>query len=145
MPEKNLLLLMCLSLLSIGILRWPIPVVQKRMKALLSIKNDVSLRGISMRWLNYILKNRARLCLVDANADLLPAPLLRKYIAYAREYVHPVLGEEAKKEIKDFYLHLRMSQYSNDSTPITPRQLESLVRLAQVRTAKCNIYYINIF
>lgn len=91
------------------------------------------------------MKNRAQLCLVDANADLLPASLLRKYIAYAREYVHPVLGEEAKKEIKDFYLHLRMSQYSNDSTPITPRQLESLVRLAQVRTAKCNRYYVYIY
>lgn len=64
--------------------------------------------------------------------DLLPAQLLRKYIAYAREYVHPLLNEEAKQEVNDFYLQLRQSQYSNDSTPITPRQLESLVRLAQV-------------
>ncbi|XP_057371911.1 DNA helicase MCM8-like isoform X2 [Daphnia carinata] len=76
---------------------------------------------------------RVRLCLNDVDADLLPAPLLRKYIAYAKEYVHPVLNEEAKKEIHDFYLHLRMSQYSTDSTPITPRQLESLVRLSQAR------------
>lgn len=76
---------------------------------------------------------KARLCLNDVDADLLPAPLLRKYIAYAKEYVHPVLNEEAKKEINDFYLHLRMSQYSTDSTPITPRQLESLVRLSQAR------------
>ena len=76
--------------------------------------------------------SRSRLRLECGEVDLLPAQLLRKYIAYAREYVHPLLNEEAKKEVEDFYLHLRQSQYSNDSTPITPRQLESLVRLAQV-------------
>lgn len=78
---------------------------------------------------------RSRLQLIDSNADLLPSQLLRKYIAYAREYVHPVLDEEAKMEINHFYMHLRASQYTNDSTPITPRQLESLVRLSQVRVA----------
>ena len=66
------------------------------------------------------------------DVDLLPVQLLRKYIAYAREYVHPQLDEGAKQEINDFYLQMRQSQYSSDSTPITPRQLESLVRLAQV-------------
>jgi len=67
------------------------------------------------------------------DVDLLPVQLLRKYIAYAREYVHPQLDEGAKQEINDFYLQMRQSQYSSDSTPITPRQLESLVRLAQAR------------
>lgn len=64
--------------------------------------------------------------------DLLPMPLLRKYIAYARKYVHPILEPEAKNEIKQFYLHLRSSNHDQDATPITARQLESLVRLAQV-------------
>lgn len=69
----------------------------------------------------------------EAEVDLLPAPLLRKYIAYAKEYVNPVLDDEARKEVEDFYLQLRRSQYAKDSTPVTPRQLESLVRLAQAR------------
>ncbi|KAK1697565.1 hypothetical protein QYE76_014262 [Lolium multiflorum] len=43
----------------------------------------------------------------------LPEPLLRKYISYARNYVTP--------------------RTSTDGTPITARQLESLVRLAEAR------------
>lgn len=31
-----------------------------------------------------------------AEGSLLPVQLLRKYIAYAREHVHPVLSDEAK-------------------------------------------------
>jgi type VI protein secretion system component VasK len=31
-----------------------------------------------------------------ADGSLLPTQLLRKYIAYAREHVHPVLSDEAK-------------------------------------------------
>jgi len=42
------------------------------------------------------------------------------------------LEEEAKKEIQKFYMELRRSHHAKDSTPITLRQLESLVRLAQV-------------
>lgn len=87
-------------------------------------------------WFLVSFVRRSRLQLVDNTSDLLPAQLLRKYIAYAREYVHPQLDEDARKEIGDFYLHLRTSQYSNDSTPITPRQLESLVRLSQVRITR---------
>jgi DNA helicase MCM8 len=69
---------------------------------------------------------------IEGNAELLPHQLLRKFIAYARTYVHPKLDEEAKKAIQDFYMQLRQSHHANDSTPITLRQLESLVRLAQV-------------
>lgn len=61
----------------------------------------------------------------------LAAPLFRKYIAYAREYVHPKLDSQAKKDLMNFYIELR-KKHTNDSTPITPRQLESLVRLTQV-------------
>lgn len=66
------------------------------------------------------------------NITLLSTSLLRKYIAYAREYVHPVLDEEAKLELKKFYLSLRSSRHSGYSTPVNPRQLESLIRLAEV-------------
>lgn len=94
---------------------------------------------ILIRVLNFLMETpiidsfrRARLRLDGEEVDLLPAQLLRKYIAYAREYVHPTLDEEAMKEVEEFYLHLRSSQYTSDSTPVTPRQLESLVRLTQV-------------
>jgi len=54
---------------------------------------------------------------------------LRKYIAYAKRNVFPVMTEEAIETIKNYYVSLRAS--SEDSIPFTPRQLEAFVRLAE--------------
>ncbi|KAI9293941.1 MCM-domain-containing protein [Neoconidiobolus thromboides FSU 785] len=69
----------------------------------------------------------------DEEMDLLNLPLFRKYIAYARQYVHPKISPNAAKKIKDFYLELRAKHHSKDSIPITTRQLESLIRLVEAR------------
>jgi DNA replicative helicase MCM subunit Mcm2 (Cdc46/Mcm family) len=46
---------------------------------------------------------RSRLKLhATSQAELLPIPLLRKYIAYARDYVHPRMNEQAKQEILEW-------------------------------------------
>lgn len=66
------------------------------------------------------------------SVDIIPACLLRKYVSYARQYVHPSLSPEAAQTIQDFYLSLRAQAHSPDSTPITTRQLESLIRLTEV-------------
>ncbi|XP_030522176.1 probable DNA helicase MCM8 isoform X2 [Rhodamnia argentea] len=63
----------------------------------------------------------------------LPGPLIRKYIAYARSYVFPRMSKPAAEILQKFYLRLRDHNTSADSTPITARQLESLVRLAEAR------------
>uniref|UniRef100_A0ACD5TFY3 Uncharacterized protein n=1 Tax=Avena sativa TaxID=4498 RepID=A0ACD5TFY3_AVESA len=63
----------------------------------------------------------------------LPGPLLRKYISYARNFVTPRMSKPAADTLQDFYLHLRDRSTSADGTPITARQLESLVRLAEAR------------
>ena len=59
--------------------------------------------------------------------------LLRKYIGYARKYVKPKLSDEAVKIIKDFFVSLRAKAATSAevAVPITPRQLEALVRLAE--------------
>ena len=57
--------------------------------------------------------------------------LLRKYIAYAKRTVFPVLTEEAKERIIDFYISLRSKAKDNSAMPITARQLEALIRLAE--------------
>ncbi|XP_066524234.1 DNA helicase MCM8 [Hoplias malabaricus] len=67
------------------------------------------------------------------NFDPIPHQLLRKYVGYARHYVHPNLSAEAAQVIQDFYLELRKQNQSADSTPITTRQLESLIRLTEAR------------
>ncbi|WAR02957.1 MCM8-like protein [Mya arenaria] len=56
-----------------------------------------------------------------------------KYVGYARKYVHPKIGPEAAKVIQTFYLELRRQHQTQDSTPITTRQLESLIRLTEAR------------
>ncbi|XP_047044351.1 probable DNA helicase MCM8 [Lolium rigidum] len=63
----------------------------------------------------------------------LPGPLLRKYISYARNYVTPRMSKPAGDTLQEFYLYLRDRSTSADGTPITARQLESLVRLAEAR------------
>ncbi|MDP2907320.1 MAG: minichromosome maintenance protein MCM [Nanoarchaeota archaeon] len=61
--------------------------------------------------------------------------LLRKYIAYVKQKINPVLTEEAMQEIQHFYVNLRnMEKTGNEGVrpiPITPRQLEALIRLAE--------------
>lgn len=59
--------------------------------------------------------------------------LLQKYIAYARRYVKPRLTREAIDILKQFYFELRAAHQRNGSTPITLRQLESLMRLTEAR------------
>ncbi|XP_051935358.1 DNA helicase MCM8-like [Hippocampus zosterae] len=63
----------------------------------------------------------------------IPAVLLRKYITYARHYVHPTLSAEAAQTLQNFYLSLRSQSRAADTTPITTRQLESLIRLTEAR------------
>ncbi|XP_030855456.1 DNA helicase MCM8 [Strongylocentrotus purpuratus] len=65
--------------------------------------------------------------------DPIPSQLLRKYIAYARKYVYPKLMPEAATVLQNFYLELRRQHQGMDSTPITTRQLESLMRLTEAR------------
>ncbi len=57
---------------------------------------------------------------------------LRKYVAYAKRTCHPVLSEEARDRLSSYYVDLRR-QASGESRaiPLTPRQLEALVRMAE--------------
>lgn len=60
--------------------------------------------------------------------------LLRKYIAYARQNVFPVLTDDAVHEIQTYYLKMRSSGSDSGgvkSVPITARQLEALVRMSE--------------
>jgi DNA helicase MCM8 len=79
------------------------------------------------------LELRLRKAAKEESHQLLPSRLLRKYIAYARRWVSPKLSTEAAEKIRSFYLELRSKVQEDESTPITMRQLEALVRLAQAR------------
>ena len=58
--------------------------------------------------------------------------LLRKYIAYARKNYNPRLTDEANKVLKEFYVSTRNNSPEEQSAvPITARQLEAIIRLAE--------------
>eukprot|EP01018_Ginkgo_biloba_P024667 Gb_07123 [translate_table: standard] len=69
----------------------------------------------------------------DCDFVPLPGPLLRKYIAYAKQFVIPRMSTAAADVLQQFYLKLRNHSSGADGTPITARQLESLVRLVEAR------------
>ncbi|WP_175059768.1 LAGLIDADG family homing endonuclease [Thermococcus sp. 2319x1] len=73
----------------------------------------------------------------EAVAPKIPHELLKKYIAYARKNIKPVLSREAMEEIKRYYVKMRrtIGRGGNEEgikpIPITARQLEALIRLSE--------------
>lgn len=68
-------------------------------------------------------------------ASEIPTTLFRKYIAYARSRIKPALTDQAIEEIQKFYVELRNKGQQGEEgikpIPISARQLEALVRLAE--------------
>ncbi|MFQ5891920.1 MAG: minichromosome maintenance protein MCM [Candidatus Methanofastidiosia archaeon] len=64
----------------------------------------------------------------------IPAELLAKYISYAKSNLFPELSKEARQALVNFYIQMRKSGEAEDSpVPITPRQMEALIRLSEAR------------
>jgi len=67
--------------------------------------------------------------------SLIPTELLKKYTAYAKQKVKPVLTKEAIEELKTFYIELRNKPVASESAmkpiPISARQLQALIRLSE--------------
>jgi replicative DNA helicase Mcm len=64
-----------------------------------------------------------------------PVDLLRKYVAWSKRNVFPVMTEEAKNKFLDFYIGLRRQGYEDEEAPVpvTARQLEALIRLGEAK------------
>lgn len=65
----------------------------------------------------------------------IPSPLFKKYFTYIRKKMNPIISNEAIEELKDYYITMRSSGMSEEggikTIPITPRQLEALIRLSE--------------
>jgi replicative DNA helicase Mcm len=58
--------------------------------------------------------------------------VMRKYVAYARKNVFPVMESDARSYLINFYTDLRKTgENKNTPVPVTARQLEALVRLSE--------------
>ncbi len=84
---------------------------------------------------------KKRLAWIAQTQKPLPADLVKDYITYAREYCMPKVTPDAAAVLKDYFMTLRYPEQEgakrNDSVPITTRQLEALIRLAQARAKAC--------
>ncbi len=83
---------------------------------------------------------RARMGVNPNVEPAIPPDLLKKYIAYARQRIRPQMTEEASRVIRDFYLSMRreVGKLAGEMEgplpiPLTARQLEALIRLAEAR------------
>ncbi|MEE9377242.1 MAG: minichromosome maintenance protein MCM [Candidatus Lokiarchaeia archaeon] len=85
----------------------------------------------------FILKNsmmKPEETLEDNSTSIAPISrdLLKKYIKHARRNCNPILTDEAKERIKEFYLELRGQYDSEDAIiSILARNLDALVRLSE--------------
>jgi replicative DNA helicase Mcm len=57
--------------------------------------------------------------------------IFRKYVAYAKRNCFPRLGVEAREALIEYYMKLRSLADANKPVPVTARQLEAIVRLAE--------------
>ncbi|XP_030374264.1 DNA replication licensing factor REC [Scaptodrosophila lebanonensis] len=70
----------------------------------------------------------------DAELDLLPPVLMKKFIAFARQNVKPLLNKQAAEAIKKYFLNLRQhSEAEHEHSQIGAGQLLGLVHLSQAR------------
>ncbi|XP_040027161.1 DNA replication licensing factor MCM4 [Gasterosteus aculeatus] len=63
--------------------------------------------------------------------EFLDMAVLRDYIAYARTYINPRLSEEASQTLIEAYVDMRKIGSGRGMVSAYPRQLESLIRLAE--------------
>jgi replicative DNA helicase Mcm len=67
----------------------------------------------------------------DSNADIIDPETLRKWIKLGRD-INPALTDAAEEAVHRFYLDMRgRSRGGNAPIPITPRQEEAVIRLAE--------------
>jgi replicative DNA helicase Mcm len=60
---------------------------------------------------------------------------LRKYIAFARRNICPVMTKDTMDTIQDYYIDIRASakpaEEGGGSVPMTPRQIEAIIRMSE--------------
>lgn len=63
--------------------------------------------------------------------EVLDMTILRDYIAYCKENIHPKLSEEASQRLIQAYVDMRKIGSGRGQISAYPRQLESLIRLSE--------------
>ena len=92
---------------------------------------DIPNKEKDMKIARHVLQEHTK----EGKAMVIPRELFRKYVAYAKQRIVPVLNKEAVAEIENFYIDLRNRPVSSESMvkpiPISARQLEALIRMSE--------------
>lgn len=72
----------------------------------------------------------------SASAIQLDLQTFADYVSYARSECHPVLTDDAVTKLIDGYVQMRRQSTNKHTITATPRQLESIIRLAEVSEIK---------
>ncbi|XP_076239028.1 DNA replication licensing factor Mcm2 [Calliopsis andreniformis] len=67
----------------------------------------------------------------NANDISIPQDLLKKYIVYSRQNIHPKLTNIDQDKVAKLYSQLRQESLATGSLPITVRHIESIIRMAE--------------
>lgn len=73
--------------------------------------------------------------------EQMDATLLQDYITYGREIFQPILNEESRQQLIQYYVNMREVGSGRGQVSAYPRQLESLIRLSE---AHAKMRYSNV-
>tara|TARA_B110000444_G_scaffold197371_1_gene188232 strand:- start:24854 stop:26968 length:2115 start_codon:yes stop_codon:yes gene_type:complete len=69
---------------------------------------------------------------LDEDKGIVNRELIRKYVAFAKRTIHPILSSDAQNLLREYYVETRRKGgESHDSIAISARAIEGLYRLAQ--------------
>lgn len=74
--------------------------------------------------------------------DLIDQELFKKYIIYARRYVHPKLNEIDKEKVTQFYADIRKESSIVGGIQIAVRHIESVLRMSEAHAKMCLRDYV---
>lgn len=75
--------------------------------------------------------------------EMIPQELLKKYIVYSKEKVHPRLNHMDQDKIASMYADLRRESMMTGSIPITVRHIESIIRISEAHARMHLREYVN--
>ncbi len=96
---------------------------------LMHIIRDEPMRDYDTALVDHVLDMRVR---GETPGEILPVDFMSKYIIYAKS-IRPTLSDEARERIREFYLKMRDRSSPESPITISPRQLDSLIRLSEAR------------
>jgi DNA replication licensing factor MCM2 len=65
------------------------------------------------------------------NVEPIPQEIFKKYLIYAKRRIHPRMTSVDQEKIAQLYAKLRRESLVTGSVPVTVRQIESMVRIAE--------------